>query len=359
MKNVKTSPERSVRQIQQVTLKEVANAAGVSIMTVSNVINNRSNVSAARRQQVQDAIAQLGYVPNRAAQMLAGVSRPNVGLLYPGINTPFLAAVIVGAMESAARLNMDVTVQLVELDNPRALRATMNRMQKNGVDGFLLPSPIAELASRTLNKKQMGFPVVAISPGLPVSGFSTVRCDERQAAYDLVTKLVELGHTRIGHIAGPETQSGSIARMQGYTEAMEAHGLEVDPERIIRSASFRFQDGLTAAKTLISREQGITAIFAANDTIAASVLALAHQQGISVPDELSVVGYDDAPLAEQVWPALTTVHQDAHLMTERAMEIMERSIKAQRSDRPIHLLEDIVFPYQIVERNSCASVPSK
>jgi LacI family transcriptional regulator len=338
-------------------LKDVAEAAGVSLMTVSNVIHNRANVSAALRKLVQNKIGQLGYVPNRAAQELRGVSRPHVGLLYPAVINPFVAAVIVGAMRSASRLKMDVSVHLAELDAPRTLRATMHRMEEGGVDGFLLPSPIAEFAASTFKKKPLDVPAVALAPGFPIAGMASVRSDERQAAFDLVSMLVDLGHRRIGHLTGPESQSGTIARLRGYEDALESHGLEPNPALVVKSPSFRFQDGLAAAETLINRDPRVTAVFAANDTLAATVLAVAQRRGMTVPKDLSVVGYDDSPVAEQVWPGLTTIHQDAQAMTERAMEILESGIRAWRKDRSVQLSEDVVLPYQVVRRASCAPVP--
>ncbi|TFE36861.1 LacI family transcriptional regulator [Paraburkholderia dipogonis] len=344
---------------QRVTMKDVAEAANVSTMTVSNVIHNRAYVTAELRKLVQEKIKHLGYVPNRAAQELAGVSRPHVGLLYPAIINPFIAAVIAGSMRAASRLKVDVSVQLAQLDDPRALRTTMSRMKEAGVDGFLLPSPIAELAATAFRKKALDVPAVALAPGIPIAGMASVRSDERQAAYDIVSMLFDLGHRRIGHVAGPDSQGGSIARLQGYSDAMRAHGLAPDPHLVIKSPSFRFQDGLAAAETLMSSEPRVTAIFAANDTLAASVVATAQRRGISVPQDLSVVGYDDAPVAEQVWPGLTTIHQDAQVMTERAMEILEKGIKAWRKDRSIRLAEDVVVPYEVVRRASCAPAPVK
>jgi LacI family transcriptional regulator len=329
----------------------------VSMMTVSNVLHDRANVTAAVRKQVQDNIKRLGYQPNRAAQELAGVSRPHVGLLYPAVINPFVAAVIVGAMRSAARLKVDVSIQLAQLDAPRTLRATLQRMEDSGVDGFLLPSPIAEFAASTFNKTPLDVPAVALAPGFPIAGMASVRSDERQAAYDLVSMLIGLGHKRIGHLTGPTSQSGSIARRQGYALALEAHGLKADPALLVESATFRFHDGEAAAADLIDRDRRMTAIFAANDTLAASVLAVAHRRGIVVPKDFSVVGYDDSPVAEQLWPGLTTIHQDAQAMTERAMEILDQAIRAWRKDRSVRPSQDVVLPYRLVERASCANAP--
>lgn len=351
-----TNGGRRTRQAR-VTIKDVAKAAGVSMMTVSNVIHDRPNVGAAQREHVQGFIKALGYVPNRAAQELAGVVRPRFGLLYPRYMTPFISAVIVGTLNASARLQVDMSIQLAKRGEISSLRKTIQRMQDDGIEGFLLPSPIAELAASAFEKKKLKVPAIALAPGIPVPGMASVRVNERQAAFELVTKLLDLGHTDIGHIAGPDTQSGSVARYEGYFSALIARGIEPRPELIVKS-EFSFRKGVEAAEELLARQPRVTAIFAANDTLAASVLAVAHRHNISLPDELSVAGYDDAPVAEQIWPALTTVRQDATAMTERAVEMLAKAVRDWRENQTLAPQEDALFPYEIVQRDSIAAPPS-
>lgn len=342
-------------QSSRVTLKAVAEAAGVSMMTVSNVIHNRVNVSAMLREQVEQKIRELGYVPNRAAQALAGAARPHFGLLYPGVINPFIAAVIVGSMKAAARLQVDITVQLAQLGEAKALRETIERMMASGVDGFLLPSPMAEFFAASFRRKPINLPVVALAPGHAMPEMASVRCDETQAAHDLVSMLADLGHVRIGHLAGPETQSGSIARADGWRAALVARGINPAAAWMERSASYGFQDGVRAAEALLSHNPRLTAVFAANDTLAAAIIATAHRLGVDVPGDLSVVGYDDAPVAEQVWPGLTTIHQDAEAMTEQAVELLVKCAQVWAADAGHPRLDDIVLPYRLVQRGSVAT----
>ena len=354
--DTKNTTRRRGRGTQKVTLKEVADAAGVSMMTVSNVIHDRVNVGTDLRALVQAKIKELGYTPNRAAQQLAGIARPHVGLIYTGVTNPFIASVIVGTMKAASRLQVDVSVELAKLDDPKALRNTMHRMEDAGIDGFLLPSPVAEFVASTFKEKALDVPAVAIAPGFPISGMAAVRGDDRKASRELVTMLLDHGHTKIGHIAGPKSQSVSIARLQGYKEALSDRGIEPRPEWIVQT-EFNFQQGVKAAERLLKQEPGLTAIFAANDTLAASVLAVAHNSGIAVPEKLSVVGYDDSPVAEQAWPGLTTIHQDALAMTERAVELLTEAVRRRKVNPDDRLDEDVVFPYQMVTRGSVAKAP--
>jgi LacI family transcriptional regulator len=340
----------------RVTLKEVAEAAGVSMMTVSNVLHNRPNVGEALRERVLKQIKLLGYVPNRGAQELAGVAYPRFGLLYTNVRNPFIASVFAGSLTAASRLQADISIQLAKLDEPAALRKTIRQMVNSGIEGILLPSPVAEFAAEAYKQKPLPIPAVAIAPGFPVPGMASVRCDERQAAFEVVSMLLDLGHTRIGHLAGPTSQTGCIARHEGYCAALEARSIDPRPEYVVRS-EFKFQEGVQAAETLLEREPRVTAIFAANDTLAASVMAAAHRRGIAVPESLSVVGYDDSPTAEHVWPGLTTVRQDFVALTERAVDILNKNVIAWRADSSARSDQDIVLPYEIVRRPSIGKVP--
>lgn len=342
--------------LRKITLRDVAAAAGVSIMTVSNVLHDKPNVGDSSRERVNAAIRSLGYVPNRAAQQLAGEPDIRLGLLYTGILNSFVAALFIGSVTAASRLRAEVSIRLAGIDDPVALRTTLRRMQMAGVEGFLLPAPIAEAAAQAFAHETLNAPAVAIATGFPLPGMASVRCDDRQAAFDLVSMLLDLGHVHIGHITGPRSQSVSIVRREGYQAALLSRGLKPHPGLVVETA-FTFQAGIAAADALLDREPRITAIFAANDTLAAGVIAAAHRRGLVVPDVLSVVGYDDAPIAEQVWPALTTVRQDSVALTERAVEILNGDVRAWRGGARARSSQDVLIPYQIVSRASVGRVP--
>jgi LacI family transcriptional regulator len=339
-----------------VTLKEVAEAAGVSMMSVSNVLHNRPNVGELLRERVLKQVKALGYVPNRSAQELAGVSYARFGLLYTNVRNPFIASVFAGSLTAASRLRADISIHLANIDDPAALRKTIRQMVDSGIEGLLLPSPVAESAAQAFKQKPLPIPAVAIAPGFPVPGMASVRCDERQAAFEVVSMLLDLGHTAIGHLSGPTSQSGCIARHDGYLAALRARSIDPRPEYVVKT-EFKFHEGVQAASTLLQREPRVTAIFAANDTLAASVMAAAHGRGIAVPNTLSIVGYDDSPTAEYVWPGLTTVHQDFEVLTERAVDVLNKNVMAWRNDPSFRSDQDIVVPYEIVRRPSIAKPP--
>ncbi|WP_166799509.1 LacI family DNA-binding transcriptional regulator [Paraburkholderia dipogonis] len=337
-------------------MKEVAEAAGVSMMSVSNVLHNRPNVGEVLRERVLKQVKELGYVPNRSAQELAGVSYVRFGLLYTNVRNPFIASVFAGSLTAASRLRADISIHLANIDNPAALRKTIRQMADSGIEGLLLPSPVAEAAAQAFKRKPLPIPAVAIAPGFPVPGMASLRCDEQQAAFEVVSALLDLGHTAIGHLAGPTSQSGCIARHNGYLAALRARSIEPRPEYVVKS-EFKFQEGVQAADVLLELEPRVTAIFAANDTLAASVMAAAHRRSIAVPGTLSVVGYDDSPTAEYVWPGLTTVHQDFEALTERAVNVLHKNVIAWRNDQSFRSDQDVVLPYEIVRRPSIGKAP--
>ena len=352
-----TDAKQNSRRHEKVTLKDVATAAGVSMMTVSNVIHNRAYVREEMRQKVQDKIRELGYVPNRAAQQLAGVFRPKFGLLYPNVTNPFISSVIVGTMKAASDLESDVSIQLAMPKEDHKIKDIFARMIDAGTNGFLLPSPIAETVTRAYKGEPLPVPAVAIAPGEALPGLLSVRADERTAAFKLVSTLIDYGHRRIGHIAGPETQSASKARYEGYVQALEAHGIDPQPEWVVKS-SFNFREGVQAAEKLLRADPRVTAIFAANDTLGSAVLAAAHKIGLHVPHELSVAGYDDSPIAEQVWPELTTVRQNPGEMTERAVRLLHAAVKVRQQGGQSEPEEDVVFPSEIIIRPSLSIAPA-
>lgn len=339
--------------MHKVTLRDVAAAAGVSIMTVSNVLHDKPNVGEPSRGRVAEAIRRLGYVPNRAAQQLAGEPDLRLGLLYTGVLNAFAAALFIGSMTAASRLHAEVSLRLASIDDPGALLAVLHRMGTAGIEGFLLPAPIAEAAAPAYAHEPPGVPAVAIATGFPLPGMACVRCDDRRAAFDLVSLLLDLGHTRIGHISGPDSQSASIVRREGYLAALRARGLAPRPELMVGTA-FTFQAGIAATDALLEREPGLTAIFAANDTLAAGAIAAAHRRGLNVPDALSVVGYDDSPIAEQVWPALTTVRQDSVQLTRQAVMVLSANVRARRAGSEEPGTQEILLPSEIVRRASVA-----
>jgi LacI family transcriptional regulator len=182
-----------------------------------------------------------------------------------------------------------------------------------------------------------------------------VGTDDRHAAYDLTRHLIELGHQRIGFIEGNPRHRSSARRLQGYHDALEAHGLAHDPQLIV-PGDYSYRSGLDAAERLIALEQRPTAIFACNDDMAAAAITVAHQRRINVPAEISICGFDDTPLASAIWPALTTIRQPIRDMSREAIGLLAMRFR-QQDEGADGAIGKVKLDYQLIRRQSDAVPP--
>jgi LacI family transcriptional regulator len=200
---------------------------------------------------------------------------------------------------------------------------------------------------------ELGATAVAVGSGRAPENHSSVMIDEFQAAYDMTSHIIGLGHKRIGFIVGNPHQSASAQRLAGFNEAMVAAGLDA-PSEVVAQGLFSYRSGLDAAERLLSRTQGLTAIFASNDDMAAATVAVAHRRHLDVPADISVTGFDDTAIASTIWPELTTIRQPIGDMSRRAVELLGKELRVrQKGDRvkPTH----ITLGYQLIRRNSDAA----
>ena len=294
----------------------VAVRAGVSPMSVSNVINGH-NVRPATREAVLRAIDELNYKPNIAARALASASTTRIGLLYNSPESAFVSALLVGALDAATRFGAQLLIRRFE--EKRALADILFDMVQGGANALILPAPYCEVASGTALVDRLKVPVIALCSGDELPDMSSVRVDDVAAARDMTNYLIGLGHRRIGFVRGAQTHIVRRTRFEGYRLALSAHGIEFDPDLVV-DGDLTFESGLAATEQLLSLRRPPTAIFASNDDMAAAVISVAHRRDIRVPDQLSVVGFDDSPISRKIWPTLTTIRQPIVDMTAMAVE---------------------------------------
>jgi LacI family transcriptional regulator len=312
------------------TISDVARVAGVSTMTVSRVINGAGNVRPQTVATVNAAIAQLNYAPNPAARSLAGVQPIRIGLLYSNPSAAYLSEFLVGSLEEASRLHVQLVVEkcVAGSDEVRVARSLVAA----GIDGIVLPPPICDslgvidalAASRT--------PCVVVASGKPRHNVLAVSIDDFEAARAMTRHLLRLGHTRIGFIIGNPDQTASARRLEGYRAGLTEAGVSLDPTLAVQGL-FTYRSGLDAAETLLQLKAPPSAIFASNDDMAAATVAVAHSHGLDVPGDLTVVGYDDTALATTIWPELTTVRQPIGAMSRAAIDLLVRRIRAERTGK--------------------------
>lgn len=340
----------SRRQSKAPTIADVARDAGVSPMTVSRVINNENNVRSTTRDVVTESISRLGYSPNQAARSLAGADQMHIGMLYDDARTTYVSAILIGGLQQTSRRHVQLTVK--QTRTPDEAVAAIRQFAETGIDGVVLPAPISDWAEVLAALEEFDIPTVLVATGRPHSACSAVGIDDFEAAHAMVDHLLDLGHRRIGFIAGNPDQEASARRLSGYRDAITSAGLEVD-EELIAQGMFTYRSGLEAAARLLALDDAPTAIFASNDDMAAATVAYAHRQGLDVPGDLSVCGFDDTALAVSLWPALTTIHQPIEDMSRTAVDHLVSKIRARRGGKRAER-QHIVLDFTLIRRESDA-----
>ena len=313
------------------TVHDVARHAGVSAMTVSRVINGEPNVREQTRAKVMEAVEALGYAPNLAARSLAGAGTARIGLLYANPSAAYLSEFLLGSLDQCSRLALQLNVE--KCDPEVDATGPVERLINQGVDGVLLPPPLSDCPPVLARLQEAGLPVAAVATGAPHPGCALVSIDDFAAAKAMTERLIGLGHRRIAFISGHTNQNSSGRRREGYRAALKQAGLG-DGARIEADGDFSFQSGLAAAEALLDLPERPTAIFASNDDMAAAAMSAAHRRGLDVPGDISVVGFDDTPLAMAVWPALTTIRQPVADMARAAVSLLAADIRAGAARTP-------------------------
>lgn len=335
-------------------MQDVADRAGVSPMTVSRVMNRDGNVRARTRNLVKTAVRELNYSPSLAARKLTGSAPHRIGVLYHNPSTGYLSEFLLGVLEECSRTGTQIIVE--KYTGPQVLRKTsLANFLKFGAKHIILPPPLCESRPLLNELRSAGIAVVAVAPGNASYGLATVRIDNEAAARELTEHLLSLGHRCFGFIAGPPNQTVSAQRLSGFMVALGEAG--IDRRQLhVEQGQFTFRSGLEAAEKLLAARPRPTAIFAANDDMAAATSLVAHRLGLDVPGDISVVGFDDTAIANIVWPALTTIHQPIADMARAAVELL--SEEALRKHNAGNGPPQILHPHQLMIRQSSGSAPT-
>jgi len=338
------------RSSSAVTIRTVAERAGVSTMTVSNVMNGTGQVSAKTRALVRQAIRSTEYKPNHEARKLATGASNRIALIYTGHQVPFLGEVLFAAFNATAGFGAHLDLRASSSFTRKALEKLALGVARNGVQGLLLIPPCAELLAGRPVMSEVN--AAAIATAGPLPDMHTVRIDNRSAAATLTTYLFRLGHRRIGFISGARRHGDSKERLLGYEQAMRQSHLPVEPE-LVADGDFTFESGCRAAGQLLDLADRPTAIVASNDEMAAGALWMAQQRGLRVPEDLSVTGFDDTPRAMKTWPPLTVIRQPIAAMAEQGVALLVNAARGTPGEWP----RDVVLDYEFVERGSTGPCP--
>jgi LacI family transcriptional regulator len=335
------------------TIEDVARAAGVSAMTVSRVINGGKNVRDSTREAVLEAVKKLNYSPNTAARSLAAGEATHIGLLYSNPSTAYLSQFLVGALEAARRAGCHLVIESCESEDAAEQAEVTRLFATSDVEGVILPPPLSESQAILAELTEIGIPVVTVAMGHPAPDSLNVRIDDFSAAAEMTRYLLELGHRDIALIKGHPNHIASHDRARGFAAALQEYGLDPGQARI-EQGYFTYRSGLEATERLLALPNPPTAIFASNDDMAAAAIGVAHRKGLQVPEDLSIVGFDDTALATTVWPALTTVKQPIAAMAQAAMELLLADLRDRRSSSTRRFAERVLDHALIVRESSGA-----
>jgi LacI family transcriptional regulator len=326
------------------TIRDVAQRAGVSTMTVSRVLNNSGYVSQDARARVEAAITDLGYVPNTIGLSLRFKQTKTLALVLTDITNPFFTTVARGVEDAAS--DRGYTVIVCNTDESESEQARyLNILLQKRTDGVILvpacsaPEPVEWLRSR-------GMPVVVLDRRVPGAQVDIVRCDSEEGGYRLTKLLLELGHRRIAMLTGPLQVSTAQERANGYKAALYEAGIQPD-ESLIMSGHFTIDGGGELLRRAIALDPRPTAAFAANNFIAIGAYRALREAGLRVPEDMALVSFDDLPEQMVLDPILTVAAQPAYEMGKRSTELLFARLADPEADP-----QEIVLPTEIIVRRS-------
>ena len=331
------------------TIADVAKLAGVSTTTVSRVLNGEKYVKEDKRKAVEGAMRKLEYQPNLYARSLAGDRSYLVGLLFDDPQGDYLSGMQRGAMRQCRQYGYHVVVEV--FNQATTLDQIKSFLTKLSLSGVILTPPVCDNKVVLAALADRNIPTVRISPSKPFHGMVDIKIDDYKAATLMTEHLIALGHKDIGFIIGDLEHADANERYRAFNNCMENAGLTVNSDWVAQG-SYLFESGLAASRKILSQEKKPTAIFASNDDMAAAALVVADEYGLSVPDDLSVAGFDDIPLASAVSPALTTMRQPVETM---AMIAVEQLVKLKKGDSPLQI--PLVMDVTFVQRHSTTTAP--
>ncbi|MXO69552.1 LacI family DNA-binding transcriptional regulator [Pelagerythrobacter marinus] len=335
---------------KQPTINDVARVAGVSKKTVSRVINRSPLLKMDTREKVEAVIAQLGYVPNPQARALALRRNFLLGLLHDNPNAQTVLNFQEGVLDAIRETEFALVVRPVDRHSPEMLDDIRNFLELQRLYGVLILPPISEDDELAALCREMGCGYVRMGSAALDEAEHLVQSNDREMVAGVVDYLVGQGHRRIGLIEGPAGFRSAFERREGFLSAMRRHGLAVPDEAIV-PGNYRFGSGVEGADRLLRAEPRITALFASNDEMAAGAYHAARERGVDVPRDLSIVGFDDSPIAAHIWPPMTTVGWPIREMGKAAaLKLVSPDLAEARPS---------CFPARLVTRASVAPPASE
>lgn len=328
------------------TIKDVANAANVSVATVSRVLNNDPKVKLETKEHVKKVIEELNYSPNLLGRNLRRSYTNNILVLLPTLSNTFYATIIKGIRKVAGEEGYNVMIGMTDLD-PEIERQHIRLLETKLVDGIIFFAP--QISGKELEEVESKYPVIQCSEYLQGSKVSWVGIDNKKAAYDAVNYLISLGHTRIAMVTSKKKYTSAVLREEGFKKALKEHHIPL-PKAYLYRTDYSPASGTKASYALLNEKEPPTAIFVISDSLAATVIGGIEELGKSVGKDVDVIGFDNTFISKIYRPAITTISQPRFEMGEHAATLILKKIKDIKAAN-----ESITLKHELIIRESTKS----
>lgn len=334
------------------TINDVAKQAGVSIKTVSRVMNNEPSVRQPTREKVMEAVKSLNYQPNLAARNLAGTKAYSIAFIYDNPNAYYVIDMQNGILAACKKQGFELLIHPCSSKSEDLLEEITNMIKHSRIAGLVLTPPFSEMPEFVKHILALEVDVVRIMSGdkVPDDLGLCIMVNDHEASKSITQHLIDLGHKDIGFIAGEAEHMSTVERLKGYKDALTENGIAVD-ERLIIAGEYSFESGVHGAKQLMAEEKRPTAIFSCNDEIAAGALFASRLMGIAIPEQLSITGFENSPFSRQTWPRLTTANQPNPKIAEDAASLLIAKARKQTAKNITS-----VYTPQLIVRDSTSQV---
>ncbi len=314
-------------------INDVAKHAGVSIKTVSRVMNNEPSVRQSTRDKVLESVNALSYRPNSAARNLAATKSYTIAYIYDNPNAYYVIDMQNGILSECRKQGYELLIHPCNAKDPTIVSQLGAMIKVAQLAGVVLTPPFSEMPVLVDALKAQDIKFVRVLSGnqSPDPAFPCVMVDDHQAAFNITEHLIQLGHTDIAFIAGGKEHKSTFERLAGFKAALAENDIAVNPDFII-DGEYSFDSGVSGAQQLLGLSKKPSAIFSCNDEIAAGALFASRLENISIPEQLSIVGFENSPFSRQTWPKLTTADQPNSEIAQRATQLLITSIRNKQED---------------------------
>ena len=332
----------------KMTINDIAKIANVSKATVSYVLNDKPGVSDKVRSKIKNIIDEYNYVPNSAARGLAGEKTHFIGLVIPDISDMFYANIIRGVEKTSNKLGFFLNLLTTHAQAERE-QQVIKLFNKSMVDGLIVMAYY--LKDQYIDiLTESGIPFVFIDYPPKNEEIYSVLVDNESGAFEATEYLISLGHKKIAFLEGSKVAWDSKARFEGYVKALKRYAIEFNPN-LVENGNFTKEEGYLATKRLLAKKEKFTAIFSANDQMAIGAIRALKEEDLKVPDDVSIVGFDNIEASSIIEPPLTTVSQPIYEMGKKTVEILVRLINKEEVKE-----KKIMLKTRLIERHSCKKI---